>query len=72
MLQNMPNVLTKAVPFMGCLLLILLSQNLNARFVFVPLLFIPIFYFAVFRPHCLNAYLVFGLGAFSDLINHRQ
>ncbi|MBQ7412694.1 MAG: hypothetical protein IJV07_00250 [Alphaproteobacteria bacterium] len=69
MRQAIPDLFKKTVPFIGCLLLILLSQNLNARFVFVPMVFIPIFYFAVFRPRCLNAYAIFSLGVFADLIN---
>jgi len=61
--------LRKSVPFLICLLVILLSQIPNARFVFDTLIFIPIFYFAIFRPGILNVYVLFGLGLFADLIN---
>ena len=59
----------KAVPFFICLITILLSQIPNARFIFDTLIFIPIFYFAIFRPSILNVFAVFGLGLFADLIN---
>ena len=59
----------KALPFLICFIIILLSQIPDARFIFDTLLFIPIFYFAIFRPSILNIYLVFGLGLFADLIN---
>ena len=62
--------LRKTVPFFICLFIILLSQIPDARFVFDTLIFIPIFYFAIFRPSILNAYTLFGLGLFADLINH--
>ena len=61
--------LRKAVPFLICLIIIFLSQIPNARFIFDTLIFIPVFYFAIFRPALLNSWLVFGLGLFADLIN---
>lgn len=36
---------------------------------FVPMVFIPIFYFAVFRPTLLNEYALFTLGLLTDLIS---
>ncbi|MBR6411858.1 MAG: hypothetical protein IKS41_01700 [Alphaproteobacteria bacterium] len=61
--------LRKTVPFFICFIIILLSQIPNARFIFDTLIFIPIFYFAIFRPTILNVCAVFGLGLFADLIN---
>ena len=61
--------LRQTTPFLICLMTIFLSQMPNARFVFDALIFIPIFYFAIFRPDILNAFLLFGLGLFGDLIN---
>ena len=61
--------LYQTVPFIICLLIILLSQMMNSRFFFPSLLFIPIFYFAIFSPNFLNVFFVFLMGFFSDLIN---
>lgn len=68
MMDSIPIFMRKAVPFLICLALILLSQTLNARFFCVPLVFIPIFYFALFRVRLLNAYTVFVLGLLADCI----
>ena len=57
------------VPSIICLVIIFLSQMMNSRFFFPSLLFIPIFYFAIFAPNLLNVFFVFFLGLFSDLIN---
>lgn len=57
-----------AAPTFMCLLIILLSTVPNNRFFFIPMVFIPIFYFAVFNPRILNALSVFGLGIFADLM----
>ena len=59
----------KIVPPLFCLIIILLSQTPNVQVVFVPLVYTPIFYFAIFRPSLLNAYENFGLGIFTDLIS---
>ena len=61
--------LRQTVPFWICFLVILLSQIPDARFVFDTLIFIPIFYFAIFRPALLNVFVLFGLGLFADLIS---
>jgi len=58
----------QTVPFLVCLILIFLSQTPDSRFLFVPLAYIPIFYFAVFRPGVLNAYLLFLLGLLADTL----
>ena len=55
-------------PCLICLILIFLSQTPDSRFLFVPLVYIPIFYFAVFRPGLLNAYLLFFLGLLADTL----
>ena len=59
----------KTVPFLVCFTMILLSQIPDARFMFDTLIFIPIFYFAIFRPTILNVFIIFALGLFADLIN---
>ncbi len=60
--------LKKGIPFLICLFLILLAQTPSFFVTSVPFLFIPIFYFAIFRPGLLNDYAVFALGLFADLI----
>ncbi len=60
--------LKKGIPFLICLFLILLAQTPAFFITSVPFLFIPIFYFAIFRPGLLNDYAVFVLGLFADLI----
>ncbi|MDY6407457.1 MAG: hypothetical protein SPL08_01970 [Pseudomonadota bacterium] len=59
----------KVTPILICMLVILLSQMPEARFVFDALIFIPIFYFAIFRPELMNIFALFSLGLFADLIN---
>ena len=59
----------QTVPFFVCILIILLSQIPDARFIFNTLIFIPIFYFAIFRPSLLNVFAVFSLGLLADLIS---
>ena len=68
MINSIPFFIRKSVPFLMCLILILFSQTLNARFFCVPLVFIPIFYFALFRGRLLNVYIVFLLGLLADCI----
>jgi len=58
----------KWFPFLICLYLVLLSQIPDIRFFFIPLVYIPIFYFSVFRPKILNEYMLFLLGLFADFI----
>jgi len=69
MKKNFFAFIYRTIPLLFCLLIILLSQMVNSRFIFSSLLFIPIFYFAIFGPNLLNVFSVFFLGLFSDLIN---
>ncbi len=59
----------KLLPLGACLLVILLAQTPTVFGICVPLVYVPIFYFAIFRPSVLNAYVLFGLGLFADCLN---
>ena len=59
----------KLLPLGACLLVILLAQTPTVFGICVPLVYVPIFYFAIFRPSVLNAYVLFGLGVFADCLN---
>ncbi len=66
--QNFFSYVRLGFPFLFCFILIFISLIPEIKGIFIPLVFIPIFYFAIFHPTLLNAYMVFLLGFFTDLM----
>ena len=58
----------KLLPFLLCAVVILIAQTPGVHVIFTGLVAIPIFWFAIFNPNALNAYAVFTLGLFADVI----
>ncbi len=58
----------QSIPFLLCLLLILLGQTPHTFLLSVPFIFVFIFYFAIFNAALLNGFACFALGILTDLI----
>ena len=68
LIKNYFTYLRFGSPFLFCLILIFSSLIPEMKGIFISLVFIPIFYFAIFHPALLNAYMVFLLGVLADLM----